>query len=498
MRAALTRVRELAERTPPTRDRFIDLLRAISIIAVVLGHWLVSVVGYDEQGELSGRSALPDLPWAFPITWAVQVMPIFFFVGGYANAASLTAERRRGGNAVEWLISRSGRLVRPTTTLVLVIAAGALAARLWDTDPSRVRLVAWFATIPLWFLVAYLTVVALTPPMYALHRRYGLLVPLVLAGLVALGDVARLTGRPLWGYGNYLFGWLAIHQMGFAWYDGRLPARPRVALPLLLGGFAALLLLTLAGPYPVSMINVPGERLHNMSPPSLALIAVATAQLGAALLLRERGERWLRRRTPWLVVVAVNTVIMVIFIWHISAAILLAGALHFAGVLPTPEVGSPAWFAWRIPWLIMLSAVLALLIMVFGRFEPGGARVTGRVRIALPEAPARVVARPATRLILVIAGFVSVIYALLSNSSFPDAAPAVYGLPEDALITYLGGAAILRLLRSVPRREQARSRAEAPDGIGPSRPVDRPGAGPETGRPEDSGGRAAGHPGGDR
>ncbi|MDI9581056.1 MAG: acyltransferase family protein, partial [Thermobispora sp.] len=84
MRAALTRVRELAERTPPTRDRFIDLLRAISIIAVVLGHWLVSVVGYDEQGELSGRSALPDLPWAFPITWAVQVMPIFFFVGGYA------------------------------------------------------------------------------------------------------------------------------------------------------------------------------------------------------------------------------------------------------------------------------------------------------------------------------------------------------------------------------------------------------------------------------
>ncbi|WP_182877926.1 hypothetical protein [Microbispora sp. H10670] len=32
-------VRRLAEPTPPSRERFVDLLRAVSIVAVVLGHW---------------------------------------------------------------------------------------------------------------------------------------------------------------------------------------------------------------------------------------------------------------------------------------------------------------------------------------------------------------------------------------------------------------------------------------------------------------------------
>ncbi|QFY09074.1 hypothetical protein GBF35_22550 [Nonomuraea phyllanthi] len=36
---ALREVRRLAERTPPSRERFIDLPRAVSIVAVVLRHW---------------------------------------------------------------------------------------------------------------------------------------------------------------------------------------------------------------------------------------------------------------------------------------------------------------------------------------------------------------------------------------------------------------------------------------------------------------------------
>src|SRR5690606_3162780 len=227
-------------------------------------------------------------------------------------------------------------------------------------------LVVWFASIRLWFLPAYRVMIVLPPPMYALHRRYGMAVPLVLIGLVALGDLARLLGAHPWGNGNFVFGWLAVHQMGFGWYDGRLPIRPGVALPLLLGGFGALLLLTLAGPYPISMIDVPGERLHNMSPPSLALLAVAATRIGTVLLRRDRAERWLRRSPVWTIVVAINTVILTIFLWHLPAVLLLTAALNVAGILPTPEVGSVAWLAWRIPWLIMLILVLAPLVAVFG------------------------------------------------------------------------------------------------------------------------------------
>ncbi|GAA1011711.1 hypothetical protein Aple_012810 [Acrocarpospora pleiomorpha] len=448
--AALRGVRRRAEQTPPSRERFIDLLRGISILAVVLGHWLVTVVGHDEHGELTARSALPDLPWAYPITWVAQVMPVFFLVGGYANALSLAAERRRGGNATEWLLHRGGRLIRPTSTLVLVMAGGALVARLFDARPARVRLVVWFASIPLWFLVAYLVVVVLTPVMYALHRRYGLAVPVVLVGLVAAGDLARLLGEPSWGNGNFLFGWLAIHQMGFAWCDGLLASRNRVALPLLFGGSGALLLLTLVGPYPISMIDVPGERLHNMSPPSLALLAVAAVQLGAALLLRDRAERWLRHSRAWLAVIAVNAVILTIFLWHITAAILLLATLNFAGVLPTPSVGSAAWFAGRLPLLLMFTLMLALLVAIFGPIEVRGTRRRARPPNWIPPSLIQAARRPAPRLALVVAGFAGVILGMLGNSLLPSTTPTLFGWPTPYLIAYLSGAAALRFLRATP------------------------------------------------
>ncbi|WP_433346354.1 acyltransferase family protein [Microtetraspora malaysiensis] len=472
MGTALREVRRLAEQTPPSRERFIDLLRAVSIVAVVVGHWLATVFGHGAHGELTGRSALPDLPWAQPLTWLVQVMPVFFLVGGYANAVSLAAERRRGGKAAEWLIKRSGRLIPPTTALVLVLGGGALAARLFDANPARVRTVVWLASIPLWFLVVYLIVVALTPPMYALHRRYGLAVPTVLVGLVAVGDVARLLGHGFWGNGNFLFGWLAIHQMGLAWRDGLLPARPRVAVPLLLAGTGTLLLLTLVGPYPISMINVPGERLHNMSPPSLALLALATVQLGVALLLRDRAERWLRHTRRWMAVVAVNSVIMTTFLWHISAAILLAAALDVAGVLPTPEAGSAAWLAWRIPLLVMFSVVLALLVALFGPIEVRGAGRPRRLSLSLrtPANLARLASCQVVRLWLALAGFAGVAFALLSNSLWPNTAPTVSGMPAVALITYLVCAAVLRLLRSTPPATEAESRP-TPHASPPSRLV---------------------------
>ena len=481
----MRRLRQLADRTPAGRERYVDLLRALAITMVVLGHWGVTVIGYDRAGRPTGHSALGDLPWAWPLTWVAQVMPVFFLVGGYANAASLTARRARGGDATGWLVDRSARLVRPTTVLLVVLALGAAVARLRGADATEIRTVVWFATIPLWFLVAYLIVVPLTPPMYALHRRFGLVVPLVLVGLVALGDVGRLLGPAGLATGNYLFGWLAVHQLGFAWYDARSPGTPRrrrlptsrrAGAALLAVGFVALVLLTIVGPYPVVMLNVPGERLDNAAPPSLALLAVATAQLGLVLLLRDPAERWLRRSGPWQAVIAVNAVVLTVFLWHLTAAVLLVGLLDGLGVLPTPRVGSAAWWAWRVPWLLALAVVLAALVTVFGAIEvrsrrsapaaptgpagphpgparrhPEGPRRPADAGSAMPGQHGRgepAGAGPPLRTGLAVAGYAGVIAGLLLNSLTRKAAPEPLGLPAPALVAYLAGAGVLRLLRS--------------------------------------------------
>src|SRR5690606_18475949 len=331
---------------PARRDRHVDLLRAVAICAVVLGHWLLIAVR-PTDGSVGGFSALAVLTWAQPVTWLFQVMPVFFMVGGFANAASLRSRLRqpdRAAATVDWLLDRGARLTYPTAVLLAVVAAAAVVAGLAGVDRGQIGTATWLATLPLWFLVAYLAAVLLTPVMYAAHRRAGLAVPVLLLVPVAAGDVLRLRyGQEAYAYGNLLFAWLAIHQVGFSWQDGRLPARPRVGVPLLAGGLAALVLLPVAGPYPVSMVTVPGAPVQNSSPPTLALVALAVAQLGLALLLRDRSQRWLERSRAWLAVVAVNSVVLTLFLWHLVAAVLVIAVLHLAGWLPTAPVGSAAW-----------------------------------------------------------------------------------------------------------------------------------------------------------
>ncbi|MEV0804878.1 acyltransferase [Micromonospora sp. NPDC050200] len=459
----MRRVRQLAERTPAGRERYVDFLRALAISLVVVGHWLVTVVVHDSSGHLTGFSALSDLAWARPLSWIFQVIPVFFLVGGFANAASLNNRLARGGNATEWLLDRSARLVRPTTVLLLTLAIGSLLGRVIGVDAAEIRTVVSFATIPLWFLSAYVAVVGLTPVMYPLHHRFGFAVPLVLVALVAAGDLGRLLGPgPLSG-GNFLLGWLVIHQIGFAWYDAyalkgpaghdgrrrrllarRLPLGRPAGVPLLLVGLGALLLLTVVGPYPVSMIEVPGERLDNTSPPSLALLALATLQLGVILLLHHPVERWLRRPRPWRAVIGVNAVVMTVFLWHLTAVVVLIGVLTTVHWLPSPPVGGGSWYAFRALWLLMLTAVLLALIAVLGPIE---ARTSRRTRHQDRERTGTG-RTSTTRTVLTAAGYAGVVAGLLINTMVGMSAPEPLGLPPGALVAFLVGAGILRLLRA--------------------------------------------------
>ncbi|MBD0421790.1 acyltransferase family protein [Streptomyces sp. TRM S81-3] len=443
-------LRELAERTPPRRERHVDLLRAVAIVIVVLGHWMVIVVT-GANGGVDGFSALEVLSWGRPITWLVQVMPVFFIVGGFANAASLASHTRAGKAVDDWLLDRSARLVRPTTALLVTLAAAALIARTAGVDPAQVGRAVWLASIPLWFLLVYLVVVFLTPLMHRLHRRAGLAVPLVLVVLVAAGDVARLAfDAAALQLGNYLFAWLAVHQTGFAWQDGTLPVRPGVAVPLFTGGAAAAVLLTVAGPYPVSMVDVPGTSFRNLSPPTLALLALATAQLGLALLLRDAGERRLRRLGPWMAVIAVNTVIMTVLLWHMSAFVVVAVTVYATGLfpLPRPPGATEAWLLWKLPWLAVLSVVLGAFVAVFGRIERRGPR-RGAAASRSRWTP-RALGRPRLRATVTTLGYAAAVLGLLGVAVAGPADHGPLGLPAAALAVFLAGAALLRAARAAP------------------------------------------------
>ena len=119
-------IRTLVDATPDTRDRTVDLVRAGAIVLVVTGHWLAVTVSVDD-GRLTGGNVLALVPAVQPLTWVVQVMPLFFLVGGWATAASWRSSVARGTATVVWLRARLDRLLRPTAGFVLV---GAAATRL--------------------------------------------------------------------------------------------------------------------------------------------------------------------------------------------------------------------------------------------------------------------------------------------------------------------------------------------------------------------------------
>jgi len=102
-------LKELAEQTPASRDRYVDFLRAASISVVVLGHRLSALVGW-KDGAQSVRNAVRLVPGLWCTTWLLQVMPVFFFIGGFSNSTSLASTLRRGESVASFLGSRLIRL----------------------------------------------------------------------------------------------------------------------------------------------------------------------------------------------------------------------------------------------------------------------------------------------------------------------------------------------------------------------------------------------------
>ncbi|NNL12669.1 MAG: acyltransferase, partial [Acidimicrobiia bacterium] len=260
----LTKATEMAQATPSTRNRYIDLLRVFSIFVVVVGHWLMAVITIDGTGAIHGNNILGMVPWLQFLTWGLQVMPIFFIVGGFANSASWTSAQAKGIGYADWVRSRMSRLLRPTLVFAAVwTGLTLLFAHVVRLSPETLEVGTMLVAVPVWFLGVYLLVIPLVPIMLRLHQRFGLVVPLVLVAAAACVDVlVRDLGLVGIGYVNYLFVWVAVHQLGFFWREGRTAGRFRAGLLAALG-LASLIVLSSVGLYSRSMLGVPGEEFGN-------------------------------------------------------------------------------------------------------------------------------------------------------------------------------------------------------------------------------------------
>jgi fucose 4-O-acetylase-like acetyltransferase len=345
------------------RNRYADLLRVVAIGAVVCGHWLLTDITY-QHGQLSGLDALNYVGWGRWVTLALQVMPVFFLVGGYVNARSWAVHHARGETWTRWVRDRAMRLLWPTTVFVVVGVLAVTAASMAGVGVSELAEAGWLVALQLWFLPVYLLLIVLTPVMLAAHRRWGLAVPAVMTVAAAAVEAAVLG--PHWhfvGYANYLLVWGSMHQWGFAWRDGTLTRRRWRPLALAAGGALLLAGLLTWGPFPVDMIGAAGETVVNTAPPSIALLAFAAAQTGLVLAAEPAVSRLLARPRLWRRVSRLNSSVMTVYLWHMTPVIVIAVAFYPAGIMPQPAIGTAEWWLTRLAWLALLVVVLVPLVM---------------------------------------------------------------------------------------------------------------------------------------
>ncbi len=367
---AMSRISDLAAQTPASRNRAIDFYRAAALTIVVLGHWLASAVYVEPDGSLRFTNILELAEWTHWLTWLIQVIPVFFIVGGYANWLSYHAALRKNRSVGEWIVARFRRLMTPIVPFLAVWSLISVGAGLLGVDHSLIRAGSFAVVTPLWFLAVYLLVILAVPATVWLWARLGWWsVALGLALAFATDAVRYATDLDWIGWLNFGFVWLTAHQLGYRWAT---EAERPAATPLLVSipiAFGALLFLTLAGPYPVSMVGVPGATENNTLPPTAVLAVLALLQYAVIRLAEPAARRWMHRERPWTAVVGFHVVMMTVYVWHLPTLAIVVLAGYGIGFGFSLEPLTDGWWLTRPIWIVVLTVALIAVVAVFGRYE---------------------------------------------------------------------------------------------------------------------------------
>ena len=121
--------------SPTARNYYIDFLRAFSLLIVVAWHWVFTIVLWKDDGP-HATSPIGFTTGLWMATWLLQVMPLFFYVGGYSHLVAWQKARAGGESIWRFVWRRIRRLAVPALALTL----GSVAAIEIPALPSKLAL----------------------------------------------------------------------------------------------------------------------------------------------------------------------------------------------------------------------------------------------------------------------------------------------------------------------------------------------------------------------
>ncbi|MEV0586924.1 acyltransferase [Nonomuraea sp. NPDC050310] len=309
--------------TTTQRDPYVDWLRALSLIVVVVWHWAFTILEWEPDGPMP-TSPLGFTSGLWILTWLLQVLPLFFYVGGHVHLLSWERAHARGVGIGSFVLRRIQALAVPALVLSAVwVAIGVVITLVFDVEwMGRVVLL---ILSPLWFMAVYLVLIALLPVSIWLHKRYDVLTLVWLGGAALVVDVIRLRYGVEWvGWLNMIIVWGLAHQAGF-FYQRVVDLPRRYDYAVLWTGLFALFGLVYSGIYPGSMVGVPGDKWSNMAPPTFVIVALLMFQIGLVEVLRPTMERLLARPRWKKVNETINRYALPLFLFHTTGMAIALG-----------------------------------------------------------------------------------------------------------------------------------------------------------------------------
>ena len=399
---------EVEASTPAARDRAIDVIRIVSLVAVVAGHTVMATSTLHDDVFI-WRNLLTASPVFQALTWVFQIMPLFFFAGVGASIESWTPGTSWGN----WLMRRCTRLYRPVFYylgfwgVALVVLRQLLPKHVYEP-------VAGISIQLLWFLGAYVLVLAAVP-LLARITTTGRLVAAVAGtyGLVALVDAVRInivSWSPL-GYLNMVV-WLIPGMFGVAYRRRLLRRRAAVALAAVM--LAVSVALVALGPYEPSLVGLETQHLKNMTPPSLLLAGHAIMLCAFAIAAAPAIARWALRPGVWWLVAIGNSGAMTLYLWHLPPLLAIHLVSDYLGY-PRFDPGSSSFAALSIVQLLIMAALVALVFVALRPLENS----------PLPRWDGGFVARPGARS--------AAVGALLCTAGAATLASVGWGLKDQGL-----------------------------------------------------------------
>lgn len=356
------------------RDLVVDLARVACVLLVVMIHLLMIGVGLGPAGQIIASRPLEAQPWFAAATWAGQIMPLFFALGGFTALTAWRSLEKRGGDHTDFVRGRVLRLARPALPLFIFFSVSLGGATVAGVDPALLDVVATGVGTPLWFIAAFLLAQSFVPTMLQLHAAAPARTMLALfAGAVVVDAIRIGTGITEIGLLNLVFVWFFVQQLGFWYADGWFRRRPRWQLLALVAlSYALLGCLVAAGLYSPDM-------LVNLNPPTVPLALLGVAQIALLALVHRPLAALMRRTAMQRAVFLVGGRAMTVYLWHLPVIIVLAGvALLVPALSPVP--GSVVWWASRPVMLALVLAAVMLLSIPLARFETASTAIPDGLR----------------------------------------------------------------------------------------------------------------------